>query len=84
MTNAMKNAVESLTTNGFQVVSTNNKRGFIDAVGNDGEKVTVFIGTTAYCTVVVDGFTCTNMSRPFQVGECARLRRHVAMFENVT
>ena len=80
----MQNAVNSLINNGFQVTYTDHVVEYIKAVGNAGEEVTVSIGPAGYCYVKVDGFVCTNMAQPYNVGEAARLKRHVGMFENVT
>lgn len=84
MNRAIKNICNSLTENGYQIVSTNHEVGYVRAVGNDGESVFVEIGPAFYCKVYVDNFVCTNMAQPYNVGEAARLRRHVGMFENVT
>ena len=80
----MGNAIESLRKNGFQIMLADHVRETIMAVGNQGQNVFVSIGAAGYCKVVVDEFICTNMAQPYNVGEAARLKRHVGMFENVT
>lgn len=77
----VSNAVNSLIDNGFQVTIANYTAQQVTAVDNEGNIIQVFIGPAGYCKVVNNGFICTNMSQPYQVGECARLRRHVGMFE---
>jgi len=75
---------KSLIENGFQVIMVDHAQKLVIAVGNDGENVWVSEGGAGYCKVQVDNFICTNMAQPYNVGEAARLKRHVAMFENVT
>ena len=77
-------AVESLIANGFQIGLTDYTTQTVRAIGNEGEEVVIKVSPAGYCYVTVDNFVCTNMAQPYNVGEAARLRRHVGMFENVT
>lgn len=81
MNDTMK-VIDSLTQNGFKITRVNHLVPLVLAVGNnEDEEVTVVLRRDGLCAVTIDDTFITNLALPYLTGECARLRKHVGVFE---